>query len=134
MAAGKRARADGVEAVRFQAGTELGQRIVEAAVAERHDRHGERIVSGKAGLHELEQLVRKLARVGRHPEDDKVAFGKLVFFLPRGGERKIAHLERDLKADSDRVGKGRGHFSCVAGGAEIDCVDLRNIHGGCLLS
>ena len=62
--------------------------LSKAAVAERHDRYGERAVSVKAGLHKLEQLIRKLACIGRHTEDDKVARGKLIAFLARGGSVK----------------------------------------------
>ena len=129
MAAGKGARADGVEAVPFKACAELGKGIIKAAVAERHDRHSQRAVSVKAGLHKLEQLIWKLARVGWHTEYDKVARGKLIRFLARGGQREIAHLERHVEADGKRVGKRGGHFSRVAGGAEIDCINLRNVHG-----
>ena len=129
MAAGKGARADGVEAVPFKACAELGKRIVKAAVAERHDRHSQRAVSVKAGLHKLEQLIRKLACIGRHTEDDKVARGKLIAFLARGGQREIAHLERHVEADGKGICKRGGHLSGVAGGAEIDCVNLRNVHG-----
>lgn len=129
VAAGKGARADGVEAVPFEAGAELGKRIVKAAVAERHDRHGERAVSAEAGLHKVEQLIWKLSRIGRHTEDDKVALGKLIRFLARGGQREIAHLERDVKTDGQCICKRGGHLSGVAGGAEIDCVNLRNVHG-----
>ena len=61
VAAGKGSRADGVEAIPFEAGAELGKGIVEAAVAERHDRHGQRAVSVEAGLHKVEQLIRQLS-------------------------------------------------------------------------
>ena len=132
VAAGKGTRADGVETVSFETGAELGKGIVKAAVAERHDRHGQRAVSAEAGLYKVEQLIRQLSRIGRHTEDDKVALGKIIGFLTRGGEREIAHLERDVKADGQCVCKRGGHLSGVAGGAEIDCVDLSDVHGCCL--
>ena len=118
-----------MEAVRFQAGAELGKGIIKAAVAERHDRYSQRAVSVKAGLHKVEQLIWKLARVGWHTEYDKVARGKLIRFLARGGQREIAHLERHVEADGKGICKRGGHLSGVAGGAEIDCVNLRNVHG-----
>ena len=134
VAAGKRAGADGVEAVPFEAGAKLGKGIVKAAVAECHDRHGKRAASGKAGFDKFKQLVGELSRISRHSEDNKVPLGKSILFLARGGQRKVAHLQRDLKADGKGVGKGRCDLAGIAGSAEIDCIDLRDIHAGCLLS
>ena len=118
-----------MEAVPFEAGAELGKGIIKAAVAERHDRYSQRAVSVKAGLHKVEQLIRQLARVGWHTKYDKVARGKLIRFLARSGQREIAHLERHVEADGKGICKRGGHLSGVAGGAEIDCVNLRNVHG-----